>query len=100
MLESNPSTAADIFSFGIMLFEIKSGEKLPGSGERWKLLRSGNVPPPAGCGPELASLIGRMMAPQLDARPTANGILQACCAAAMQPMSSAHAAGKECACSR
>merc|ERR1711957_231482 len=33
LLESNPSTAADIFSFGIMLFEIKSGEPLPGSGE-------------------------------------------------------------------
>ena len=31
LLESNPSTAADLFSFGIMLFEIKSGEPLPGS---------------------------------------------------------------------
>jgi len=81
LLESNPSTAADIFSFGIMLYEIKSGETLPGSGDRWKFLRNGNVPPPAGCGPELASLIQRMMAPQLETRPTANDILSHCCAA-------------------
>jgi len=73
--------AADIFSFGIMLYEIKSGETLPGSGDRWKFLRNGNVPPPAGCGPELASLIQRMMAPQLETRPTANDILSHCCAA-------------------
>ena len=31
LLQSLPSTAADIFSFGIMLYEIKSGEALPGA---------------------------------------------------------------------
>ena len=34
----------DIFSFGVMLYEIASGEDLPGHGARWDFLRSGQVP--------------------------------------------------------
>ncbi|KAL3906644.1 MAG: hypothetical protein SGPRY_010475, partial [Prymnesium sp.] len=34
LLDARPSVAADIFSFGIMLYEIKSNEKLPGHGDR------------------------------------------------------------------
>lgn len=79
LLEANPSTAADIFSFGIMLFEVKSGVELPGSGEYWDFLRNGAVPPPAGCGSALAGLIHGMMASLPAGRPSAEDILQACC---------------------
>lgn len=82
LLESNPSTAADLFSFGIMLYEIKSGEPLPGSGERWDFLRSGEVPAPAGCSAPLAQLVHQMMSPQPAARPTAQDVITACCNAA------------------
>ena len=33
------SPAADIFSFGIMMLEVKSGVSLPGHGEAWQALR-------------------------------------------------------------
>jgi tRNA A-37 threonylcarbamoyl transferase component Bud32 len=84
LLESNPSTAADIFSFGIMLFEIKSGEPLPGSGERWDFLRTGLVPPPAGCSELLGRVMHQMMSPQPTARPTAQDVITACCNAAAE----------------
>ena len=45
LLDSIPSDKADVFSFGIMLYEIVSEEVLPGHGERWDELRSGAVPP-------------------------------------------------------
>jgi len=83
LLEARPSTAADIFSFGIMLYEIKTAEELPGSGPHWDVLRNGQVPSPADCGPRLGQLIHAMMSPQPEQRPTAEHILQACCDAAM-----------------
>jgi len=82
LLESNPSTAADIFSFGMVVYELRSGEELPGSGDRWIELRSGSVGPPADCGSELAEVIRGMMNPAREARPSAEEILQACCAVA------------------
>jgi len=85
LLESNPSTAADIFSFGIMMYEVKSGEQLPGSGDHWNLLRSGAVQcDPAVCGPALGQLIFSMMQPNPAARPSAPQILHACCNAQAQ----------------
>jgi len=93
LLEARPSTAADIFSFGIMLYEIKTAEELPGSGPHWEYLRSGQVPPPAGCGARLAPLIQAMMSPYPEARPTADHILQGCCAAAADAALAAALAG-------
>eukprot|EP00316_Scyphosphaera_apsteinii_P004654 CAMPEP_0119333296 /NCGR_PEP_ID=MMETSP1333-20130426/84819_1 /TAXON_ID=418940 /ORGANISM="Scyphosphaera apsteinii, Strain RCC1455" /LENGTH=515 /DNA_ID=CAMNT_0007343333 /DNA_START=18 /DNA_END=1565 /DNA_ORIENTATION=+ len=81
LLECKPSTSADIFSFGIMLFELKSGETLPGSGERWDFLRNGNVPAPVGCSVPMAEMIGRMMDPLPEARSTAEDIMQMSCEA-------------------
>lgn len=76
------STAADIFSFGLVVYEVRSGEELPGSGDRWIELRSGSVGPPSDCGGELGQVIRGMMDPDRLARPSAESILQACCAAA------------------
>jgi len=84
LLESRPSTAADIFSFGIMLYEIKTGEVLPGSGPHWEYLRNGAVPAPAGCSARMAQLVAAMMSPQPEARPTAEEILQVCISAAAE----------------
>lgn len=81
LLEKKPSPAADIFSFGIMLYELKSGEALPGHGDQWEVLRNGGVPAPAGCGSTLASLISRMMDPHPEARDSAATIVETCCAA-------------------
>mmetsp|Transcript_44862 Transcript_44862/g.93508 ORF Transcript_44862/g.93508 Transcript_44862/m.93508 type:complete len:517 (+) Transcript_44862:40-1590(+) len=83
LLESRPSAAADIFSFGIMIYEVKSGCELPGSGDEWDFLRSGNVPPPPTCGLELATLIHESMDPRPEARPTANSIFLKCITLAM-----------------
>jgi serine/threonine protein kinase len=41
LLASNPSPAADVFSLGITLLEVKSGAPLPGHGAEWEALRSG-----------------------------------------------------------
>ena len=81
LLDARPSTYADIFSFGIMLFEIKSGEALPGSGDHWDELRSGRVPPPSSCSVPLAKLIRAMMHPEPEQRPSAQETLNAVAAA-------------------
>jgi tRNA A-37 threonylcarbamoyl transferase component Bud32 len=75
LLDSIPSTAADIFSFGIMLYEIATGETLPGHGDHWDHLRSGHVPPLCTCSAHLAQLISTSMSSQPRKRPTAPQIL-------------------------
>jgi tRNA A-37 threonylcarbamoyl transferase component Bud32 len=80
--DARRSFAADIFSFGMVVYELRSGEQLPGSGDRWVELRSGSVGPPSDCGAELAQVIRGMMDPDRLTRPSAEKILQACCAAA------------------
>jgi serine/threonine protein kinase len=45
LLHGNPAAAADIFSFGIMLLEIKSNRPLPGHGDEWKALRATDAAP-------------------------------------------------------
>ena len=67
LLDCNPSTAADVFSFGLILYQIKSGAPLPIAGDseeastQWDFLRSGRAPPPPGTGAELGALIHAMM---------------------------------------
>lgn len=84
LLESKPSTKADIFSFGIMIYEIKSGEDLPGKGQQWEYLRNGSVPVPTNCSVLLGGLVQRSMHPQPESRPTAQDIIDACCNVQMQ----------------
>lgn len=81
LLDAKPSTKADIFSFGIMMYEVKSGDTLPGSGEQWDVLRSGRVPPPASCSAPLRALIFSMMQPTPEDRPSAQEALVSVAAA-------------------
>jgi tRNA A-37 threonylcarbamoyl transferase component Bud32 len=76
LLDAHPSFAADIFSFGMMIYEIATGETLPGHGPRWDYLRSGTVPPLTTVSPHLAHLISASMSAQPTSRPSAQQIMQ------------------------
>ena len=95
LLERRPSTAADVFSLALTVFEMVSGERLPGQGARWDELRASRaappgapptpelpfVPPPAACSPRMHQLVERMMSPVAGARPSATEVMLACGAA-------------------
>ena len=70
--------SADIFSLGIMLFEVAADvECLPQEGEFWQELREGKVPPLSdGRSQKLDSAIRLMMDPRPDKRPRAETILE------------------------
>ena len=72
-----PTTTTTTTTTIFRLYEIKAGETLPGSGERWDFLRNGQVPAPPSSGPRMAGLVSAMMSPNPLARPTADNILQA-----------------------
>jgi serine/threonine protein kinase len=45
LLAGSPAMPAnDIFSFGLLVFEMVSGTKLPDGGEKWQALRNGQIP--------------------------------------------------------
>lgn len=91
LLEGSPSVFVDIFSLGLMLYEIVSGERLPTCNEpeeaaRWGELRAPKsaeepstplVPPPHTCSPHLQRLISRAMSPSPDTRPMAQEFVNA-----------------------
>ena len=81
LLDAQPSFAADIFSFGMMVYEIATGETLPGHGPRWDYLRSGTVPPLTSCSAHLAQLITATMSAQPPSRPSAQQIMEMTAAA-------------------
>ena len=71
LLESRPSTAADVFSFGITLLEVKRGQELPGHGEEWEALRAGGaaqLPSTATSDAQLVALIQGMMSARAEER--------------------------------
>jgi serine/threonine protein kinase len=71
--------AGDIFSLGISLFELMSGEELPTTGQRYQDLRYRTSFPhlvEAGFTPGLVHLVERMMNIEAAARPTARQILE------------------------
>jgi membrane-associated tyrosine/threonine-specific cdc2-inhibitory kinase len=74
---SKKSASADIFSLGIVLFELASEvERLPRDGEFWHDLRSDRAPPLApGRSDELNSLTREMMHSDPARRPTAQNVL-------------------------
>ena len=90
LLDAHPSFAADIFSFGMMIYELATGETLPGHGPRWDYLRSGAVPPLTTCSEHLASLITRAMHPTPRERPNAQQIMNT--TAEAMAMAAVHAA--------
>jgi wee1-like protein kinase len=69
-------TRADVFSFGIMTYELATGEELPHDGAAWNYLRDGVRPesiPVAHAA--LAELIAQMMDPLPDKRPPCSELL-------------------------
>jgi wee1-like protein kinase len=69
-------TKADVFSFGIMTYELATGEELPHDGTAWNYLRDG-VPPESipVAHAALAELIAQMMDPLPDKRPPCSELL-------------------------
>jgi len=67
--------AADIFSFGLLLFQIATGAELPSYGVLWHQLREGqaaqHLEGSARAGPELRAIIVSMLAPDPRDRPSA-----------------------------
>ena len=59
----------------MMVYEIASGEELPGSGDRWEELRAGIVPPPPQWSIHMQQLITATMSKEPAARPGAQDIL-------------------------
>eukprot|EP00792_Barthelona_sp_PAP020_P006452 TRINITY_DN2996_c0_g1_i1.p1 TRINITY_DN2996_c0_g1~~TRINITY_DN2996_c0_g1_i1.p1 ORF type:complete len:454 (+),score=118.29 TRINITY_DN2996_c0_g1_i1:56-1417(+) len=72
-----PSSAADMFSLGIMMFEMAANVELPSSGRIWRKLRSGNVTLPnnAGRSQQLEELIGALMNQKPEDRPSSYDLL-------------------------
>ena len=91
LLNCRPSAAADVFSLGISMLEVKSGRELPGHGQAWEALRRGGpLPLEDSCtaSDALRALIEAMMAVDPDARPSAVDVGQVCAreAAVSQPL--------------
>ena len=78
-------SAADIFSFGVVLLEAASGHFAPRGGtQMYEELRKGNVKLGQGiykcnCSIELVSLVNSMIDPDPMLRPTADRILKHPC---------------------
>jgi wee1-like protein kinase len=69
-------TRADVFSFGIMTYELATGEELPPNGAAWNHLRDGVRPESIPVdNAALADLIAQMMDPLPDKRPPCSELL-------------------------
>jgi serine/threonine protein kinase len=55
LLAGSPALpACDVFSFGLLVYEMVSGRTLPDGGEQWQALRNGEINPPLPMLPSLA----------------------------------------------
>ncbi|EFA83153.1 putative protein tyrosine kinase [Heterostelium album PN500] len=63
LLDENYTQSADIFSFGITIYECITGYQLPSQGQWWRNLREGNIPFPQNISisNDLKDLISSMM---------------------------------------
>eukprot|EP01133_Synstelium_polycarpum_P013852 gene13852-16336_t len=78
LLDENYTQAADIFSFGITIYECVTNYVMPAQGQWWRNLRSGNIPFPEDIhiSNELKQLITAMMNPDPTQRIDIKGILE------------------------
>ena len=72
-LEDEFSPRRDIFSLGLVVFQLMSKEDLPVSGDRWRELRHGGVQTVEGYSRELNAMVQEMTA--LEHRPSATDLL-------------------------
>jgi serine/threonine protein kinase len=76
--ESGPTSAADIFSLGLLLVELASGVMLPKSGEVWHDLREGRAHQHvhSRVSAQMEHIILNLLEPKPSKRPTAKQIIQ------------------------
>ena len=65
-------TAADIFSLGLTVYELARGEELPSTGELFRALRDGKMPPLKGYSAQFNEILQNMAHPDPDERPKAD----------------------------
>jgi serine/threonine protein kinase len=66
----------DLFSFGVMIWELASGHVPPKGGSRWKKFRAGLAEDPPARSKMLCCLIRSLMHPQPRFRPNSDEVLQ------------------------
>jgi serine/threonine protein kinase len=79
--DHEPTMAADIFSMGLLMFELSTSLKLPKSGTLWHQLRAGPKSPElmksvANLGPVLRQLIVQCLDPNPKGRPSAREVAE------------------------
>ena len=73
------STAADVFSLGLTVYELAAGPSfdIPSEGTNWHRLRSGSPPPlPEFRSRELVEVINSLLTPSASLRPTASSVAE------------------------
>ncbi|XP_011498986.1 PREDICTED: wee1-like protein kinase [Ceratosolen solmsi marchali] len=69
-------TKADIFAFGLTIYEAAGGGPLPKNGPEWHDIRNGNVKKITHCSNELDELIKIMIHPDPEKRPSAANLVK------------------------
>lgn len=67
---------ADVFSFGMTLYEAAGGGPLPKNGDEWQNLRNGNIPLLQKYSSTFNQIIRSMLHPDPDKRPEVRSVLQ------------------------
>eukprot|EP00164_Ancoracysta_twista_P001393 GFYU01001815.1.p1 GENE.GFYU01001815.1~~GFYU01001815.1.p1 ORF type:complete len:398 (+),score=106.74 GFYU01001815.1:102-1295(+) len=75
VLDNEVTAAADMFSFGAMIYEWVTRKDLPCNGQEWHDLRSGKVALPPTCSAELSNVIRNLLQRDPAKRSTADEIL-------------------------
>ncbi|RWS24103.1 wee1-like protein kinase 2, partial [Leptotrombidium deliense] len=67
---------ADVFSLGLSILEMGTGEPLPKNGDKWHTLREGEIPKLSQCTEDFNRLVKKMVHKDPDKRISANSLAQ------------------------